>query len=159
MALQVNGTEVSSVTLNGNVLDKVTVNGNTVWENWKHSTTVISKSISSSSGGWGEWYGFDSGWITLDKPIKNPKGSLYWHTKDTQASNYRGYVRYEDNTEAQIVSASGGYHGGGETASGTVNFSLTNDKVIIAYKVYAEHQKFSGSSGATFKFTDYYQKG
>lgn len=35
MALQVNGTEVSSVTLNGTVLDKVTVNGTTVWENWK----------------------------------------------------------------------------------------------------------------------------
>ena len=37
MALKINGTEVSSVTLNGNVLDKVTVNGTTVWENWKYS--------------------------------------------------------------------------------------------------------------------------
>ena len=159
MAINFNGIEVTNVTFNGTQLDKVIYNGTTVWENWKYSTTVISKSISSSGGNWGEWYGFDSGWITLDKPIKNPKGNLYWSTRDTQNSNFRGYVRYEDGTEAQIVSANGGYHGGGETGSGTVNFTLTNDKVIIAYKVYGEHQKFGGSSGATLKFTEYYQKG
>ena len=152
-------TEPSNFKLGSVQISKICKGLVTLWENWRYSTTEISKSISSSSGGWGEWYGFDSGWIALDKPIKNPKGNLYWWSKDTQNSNFRGYVRYEDNTEAQIVSANGGYHGGGETGSGTVNFTLTNDKVIIAYKVYAEHQKFSGGSGATLKFTEYYQKG
>lgn len=152
-------TELSNFKLGSVQLSKICKGLVTLWENWKYSTTVISKSISSSSGGWNTWYGFDSGWIALDKPIKNPKGNLYWWTRDTSASNYRGYVRYEDNTEAQIVSASGGYHGGGESWDGTVNFKLTNDKVIVAYKVYAEHKKFSGASGTTLKFTEYYQKG
>lgn len=53
MALQVNGTEVSSVTLNGNVLDKVTVNGTTVWENWKHNpkgTITGSADVGATTG-------------------------------------------------------------------------------------------------------------
>lgn len=54
MALQVNGTEVSSVTLNGNVLDKVTVNGTTVWENWKETTGTL-KSTSKSWGPYAIW--------------------------------------------------------------------------------------------------------
>ena len=54
---------------------------------------------------------------------------------------------------------SGGYHGSNESWSGQTNFSRSNDKEVIAYKIDGEHKKFSGSSTVSINFTSYYQKG
>ena len=140
-------------------LSKITLGEKDIWENWKYKTTVISKSVSSSSGGWNEWYTWSSGWITLSKPIKNPNGRVNLSTRDTSNSKAIGKVRYADGTEATVASLEGGYHGSNESWNGGRDFSLTNDKEIVAYYIEGQHKKFSGSTTAEIRFNNYYQKG
>lgn len=162
MSLVFNDVNVENVIYNGTKLDKVIYNGVTVWENWVYKTTEIKKSLGKSDGGWNEWAGSNTGWITFDKPIKNATGAVWMETKDTSASNARLYLRFEDGTEVQPYTKSEGYHGSNEYASGSVNFNTEtdyNDKVIIAYKLLVEHKKFSGFTNGSVTFKTYYQKG
>lgn len=150
---------ISDIKLGSTQIQSVMLGDKEIWSNWKYLTTPISKNVSSSSGGWNEWYSWSSGWITLDKPIKNPTGYVYLSTRDTSASNARGYVKYSDGTTEMVGHVSGGYHGSNESWSGKTTFNLTNDKEIVAYKIDGEHKKFSGSSTVEIKFETYYQKG
>lgn len=140
-------------------LQKVMYGTRVIWENWAYIIKNIIESVSSSSGDWDTWYSWSSGWVTLSKPIKNPSGYVYLSTRDTSASNARGYVRYEDGSEEMVGHVSGGYHGSNESWSGTTKFSLTNNKIITAYKIDGEHKKFSGESRVEICFEKYYQKG
>lgn len=162
MAIRYNGINIESVKYNNTNLDKVIYNGVTVWENWVYKTTEIKKSLGKSDGGWNEWAGSDTGWITLSKPIKNATGTVWLETKDTSASNARLYLRFEDGTEVQPYTKSEGYHGSNEYGSGSINFNTSNDypnKVITAYKLLVEHKKFSGYTNGSVTFKTYYQKG
>ena len=162
MPLKFNNTNIEKVIYNGVNLDKVIYNGVTVWENWVYKTTEIKKSLCKSDGGWNEWAGSDTGWITFNKPIKNAIGTVWMETRDTSASNVRLYLRFEDGTEVQPYTKSEGYHGSNEYGSGSVDFNTGadyKDKVIIAYKLLVEHKKFSGYTNGSVTFKTYYQKG
>ncbi len=129
--------------------------------NWKTTTTTIKRSAYKNDGGWNEGSCSNTGWISLDKNIRNASGNLWLETKDTSASSSNLKVRFSDGSEARIASVSMGYHGASEYATTSGNFNSCGsycNKEITAYKLEVCHNKFSGYSNAVVKFTSYEQK-
>ena len=153
-----NVSNMSAINFNNTSLDKVIYDGVTVWESWVYKTTPITKTISSSSGGWNTEYNYNSGWINFSPRIKNPTISLSTTLTDGSAAKSYIQLKYLDGTTSNVCSTNVDYAGGGGTKTDTSSTTITNGKEITSYCIYASHWKFGGNSSNTATFKNYYQR-